>query len=98
MKCRMKALLILLQTAFVCGAVQLTGSGGLSGNGSLSVWVQGDIEFFAYLDAVTGAGGTLSASESNAVRNFCHAAFAHGYWDQLLDVAPMAGETTNAAG
>ena len=58
---------------------------------SASVSVPIQAESTAYFDAITAAGGSISAAHKTAVNAFVFAAKAHGYWAKLLDVGTFMG-------
>lgn len=50
-----------------------------------------------YFQRITNATGTISVSHQAAITTFVESAKAHGYWDNLIDVGPFAGDQLSAA-
>lgn len=56
-----------------------------------------DSDAAIYFNAIKTNGGTITLRQKVAVNNFVLAAKAHGYWTNITDCSPMAGQQTNAA-
>lgn len=54
-------------------------------------------ETLTYGTAITNNGGTISIGDFLAVDTFVVAAKSHGYWSNIVDCSPFAGDQTNAA-
>jgi hypothetical protein len=75
-------------------ASSLTGSGTLAAN--LTVGGAFDADAQAFFNRVTTAGGTLSATEQNAVNTLVIALKADGIWTKMKAIYPMVGASAAA--
>jgi hypothetical protein len=72
----------------------LTGAGTLAAD--LTVLPSIDADAQAFFDRVTTAGGTLSATEQNAVNTLVIALKADGIWTKMKAIYPMVGASAAA--
>lgn len=75
-------------------ASSLTGAGTLAAD--LTVTSAFDADAQAFFNRVTTAGGTLSATEQNAVNTLVVALKADGIWDKMKAIYPMVGASAAA--
>jgi hypothetical protein len=77
-------------------ASSLTGAGTLAANLTVTSSIVYDADAQAFFDRVTTAGGTLSATEQNAVNTLVIALKADGIWTKMKAIYPMVGASAAA--
>jgi hypothetical protein len=77
-------------------ASSLTGAGTLAADLTVTGGSAFDADAQAFFDRVTTAGGTLSATEQNAVNTLVIALKADGIWTKMKAIYPMVGASAAA--